>query len=89
MNRGAWLATVHGVAKSKTQLSDSYTHTHTHTHTHKSGLEAGREFRQPQTLSSGAWESWSVVDRSHLRGHLCPNLRVKVVTEALRCEDLA
>ena len=85
MNRGAWQATVHGVAKSETQLGDSYTHTHTH----KSGLEAGREFRQPQTLSSGAWESWSVVDRSHLRGHLCPNLWVKVVTEALRCEDLA
>ena len=31
MNRGAWQATVHGVAKSETQLGDSYTHTHTHT----------------------------------------------------------
>ena len=29
MDRGAWRATVHGVAKSQTQLSDSHTHTHT------------------------------------------------------------
>ena len=34
MDRGAWWATVHEVAKGQTQLSDSYTHTHTHTHTH-------------------------------------------------------
>ena len=33
MNRGAWQATVDGVTKSETQLSDSHTHTHTHTHT--------------------------------------------------------
>ena len=31
MNRGAWWAIVHGVAKSRTRLS-SHTHTHTHTH---------------------------------------------------------
>ena len=31
MNRGAWQATVHGVAKSQTQLS---THTRTYTHTY-------------------------------------------------------
>jgi len=30
MDRGAWRATVHGVTKSQTQLSDTYTHTHTH-----------------------------------------------------------
>ena len=30
MERGAWRATVHGVAKSWTQLSD-FTHSHTHT----------------------------------------------------------
>ena len=34
MDRGAWWATVHGVAKSRTWLSDSHTHTYTHTHTH-------------------------------------------------------
>ena len=37
MDRGAWWATVHGVAKTQTQLSDperAHTHTHTHTHTH-------------------------------------------------------
>ena len=31
MDRGAWRATVHGVAKNWTQLS---VHKHTHTHTH-------------------------------------------------------
>ena len=30
MNRGAWGATVHGVANSRTRLSDSHTHTHFH-----------------------------------------------------------
>ena len=38
MDRGAWQATVHRVAKNWTWLHDSthrtYTHTHTHTHTH-------------------------------------------------------
>ena len=33
MDRGAWPTTVHGVTKSRTQLS-MHTHTHTHTHTH-------------------------------------------------------
>ena len=30
-DRGAWQATVHGVTKSWTRLSDTHTHTHTHT----------------------------------------------------------
>ena len=39
IDRGAWWATVHGVAKSQTLLSahthrQTYTGTHTHTHTH-------------------------------------------------------
>ena len=35
MDGGAWWATVHGVAKSRTQLSDfTFTFTHTHTSTH-------------------------------------------------------
>ena len=32
MDRGAWRVTVHGVAKRRTQLSNTHTHTHTHTH---------------------------------------------------------
>ena len=36
IDRGAWWATVHGVAKSLTQLS---AHTHTHTHTHQLYIE--------------------------------------------------
>ena len=40
MDRGAWRATVHGVGKSQTLLSDSAhmgvcAHTHTHTHAHE------------------------------------------------------
>ena len=35
MDRGAWQATVHRVAKSQTQLSNVHTHIHTHTHTHE------------------------------------------------------
>ena len=31
MDREAWRATVRGVAKSQTRLSNSHTHTHTHT----------------------------------------------------------
>ena len=35
MDRGAWQAIIHGVAKSQTWLSDlQYTHAHTHTHAH-------------------------------------------------------
>ena len=37
MDRGAWQASVHRVAKSQTQLSDSLTQTHTHTHTQTIG----------------------------------------------------
>ena len=32
MDRGAWLATVHRVAQSRTRLKQQHTHTHTHTH---------------------------------------------------------
>ena len=46
MVRGAWRATVHGVAKTWTQLSScvcvrahTRTHTHTHTHTHTNTLQ--------------------------------------------------
>ena len=35
MDRGAWQATVHGVAKTQTLLKQLNTHTHTHTHTHR------------------------------------------------------
>ena len=34
MDRGAWRATVHGVTKSRTQLTLSLSLTHTYTHTH-------------------------------------------------------
>ena len=43
MDRGAWWTTVHGVAKSQTQLS---THTHTHTPESEQG-EMGRGQKTP------------------------------------------
>ena len=30
MDKGAWQASIHGVANSKTGLSNEHTHTHTH-----------------------------------------------------------
>ena len=42
--RGAWQATVHGVAKSQTQLS-AHVHVHTHTHTHTSEIQKIRHKR--------------------------------------------
>ena len=38
MDKGVWWATVHGVKKSQTQLSNTHTHTHTHTHAHTGSL---------------------------------------------------
>ena len=47
MDRGAWWATVHGVAKSQTWLSDQ-AHTHTHTHTHTQWLRLVLTHTRPQ-----------------------------------------
>ena len=39
MDGGAWWAAVHGVAKSRTQLSDfTFIYIYTHTHTHTSSI---------------------------------------------------
>ena len=35
MSRGAWQATVHGVARVGHDWATEHTHTHTHTHTHR------------------------------------------------------
>ena len=37
MDRGAWRATIQGVAQSQTRLKRQSMHTHTHTHTHTHG----------------------------------------------------
>ena len=50
MDREAWRAAIHGVAKSRTQLNTcmrTYTHTHTHTHTH-----VGLAFHVPGNIRS-------------------------------------
>ena len=41
MNRGAWWATVHGVTKSWTRLSETHTNTHTNTESGTWGQEKG------------------------------------------------
>ena len=41
MDKGAWWATVHRVAKSQKWLKWLNTHTHTHTHTHKNFIISG------------------------------------------------
>ena len=53
MDRGAWWATVHGVAKSRTWLNKSHTHTHTHTRiaslvTQSSAISSCRGSSQPR-----------------------------------------
>ena len=42
MERGAWWATVHGVTKSWTILSDSHTHKHIHIYTYSVYLHLHR-----------------------------------------------
>ena len=47
MDGGAWWATVHGVAKSQTGLSDF---THSLTHTFKGGFPSGSGVKNPPTM---------------------------------------
>ena len=56
MDRGAWWATVHGVAKSQTRLSKQHTHTHTHI-----PLESKRA-----RLSTQVSDSESLAETSHM-----------------------
>ena len=67
VDRGAWRATVHGVTKSQTRLSNLHTHTNTHTHTQwirvgpkpvttvliKRGKFRHSHRREPQVLTEG------------------------------------
>ena len=66
MDRGASWATVHGVTKSQTQLSDSYLHTHTHTHTHTHAHTNPQwivvsPFLPLESLVSKVYDHWSHV----------------------------
>ena len=49
MDRGAWWATVHGVAKSWTQLSTD-THTHTHASVEVKEAEVDQFYEEQQDL---------------------------------------
>ena len=67
MNRGAWWTTVHGVAKSRTRLSN-WVHMHTHTHTRARPWGAQRKSQvrishrmksrsNPYTEITAGWDS--------------------------------
>ena len=54
MDRGAWQATVHGIAKSGARLSDSHTHTHTHTQ-QECGILVPQSGTEPEPPVLEAW----------------------------------
>ena len=54
MDRGAWQATVHGVTKSWTQLSDFLSLTHSHIHTHD--FVHGSMYVVPQIQKTFWWQ---------------------------------
>ena len=92
MNRGAWWATVHGVAKSWTQLSDR-AHTHTHTHTEWALMQSDwcpykkRKFRQIRggigVLAHRGTIMWRYsqmqAKEKCLRRNRCLNVRAKTI----------
>jgi len=47
MDKGAWWATIHGVIKSRTQLTDSHTHTRNMEATERDGLKTVTEAADP------------------------------------------
>ena len=89
MNRGAWWAAVHGVAKSRTRLSD-FTFTF---HFHFSLSRIGERNGNPLQCSclenfreGGAW--WAAVYGSHRAGHDWSNLAAAAwfpIWHILRC----
>ena len=60
MDREAWQATVHGVTKSGTQLSDC-THTHRHTHKMRRGSRNASQinFLEPELQTTKAAILWA------------------------------
>ena len=67
--RGAWRATVHRVAESRTRVSDSHTHRHTHTHgcSRKGALAAeGLRWEPHSPAQVGSQTVWGPGDAQHL-----------------------
>ena len=69
MDRGGWWATVHGVVKSWTRMSDSHIYTHTHRHTRRweeTGLEREGSLRGSPSAErspslAGGWLRWGLL----------------------------
>ena len=75
MDRGAWWATVHGVAKSQTHLShNTHTHTHTHTHTQRSLSVISPEdhYVKPAVVGFARGPQWAGSMNPSPRGSLQP-----------------
>ena len=75
MDRGAWRATVHRVAKSQTQLSDFHTRTHTHEEVYCE--ELAREITETErthSLLSPGWRPRKASGMIHLESE---DLRTK------------
>ena len=95
MDRGAWQATVHGVAKSWTQLSNS-PHTHTHTHTHcffalSAYILSKSWYGTPSSLHSGEYPACHVGDQDSPSGRqhtLWASLVAQLVKNSYSISDL-
>ena len=63
VDRGGWWATVHGVAKSRTRMSDSHTHTHTHTRRwEETGLEREGPLRGSPAAEGVPLSCWGLAE---------------------------
>ena len=68
VDRGTWLATVHGVTKSQTWLSDCHTHKHIHYVWRPAG-NMGWFFVRSHTHRAVGWRSYFCVISSHQEQH--------------------
>ena len=75
MDRGAWRATVHGVARSRTWLSD-FTHTHTHTPPLSYPDLHSRIFSTEKTSKGGGAQEW-YLEHEYLLGNAMVKVGIK------------
>ena len=68
MDRGPWLAAVHGVTKSQTQLNNEHTDTHTHTHT-LTHTHSGSPVVKTPCFHCRGFDPWSETKTLHVAWH--------------------
>ena len=60
VDRGAWWVSVHGIAKSRTRLSDkTHTHTNTHTQTHTHKVKKDEQSNTELATTGSSYCCWS------------------------------